>query len=201
VYVPELGPSVPKRGGAITRLLGRFIMWCVGWRLEGTLPDIPRLVVLGAPHSSNYDFLLALGCMFSLGLNLNIMGKHTLFRWPLGGFMRWCGLISIDRRAAHGVVGETVQAMRSVERMWVGIAPEGTRTTDGDRWKSGFWHIARQGGFDVMPIAIDYSVRVIRFGAPFTPSPDVHADMALLSRFYGGIKGARRTIPASIDVR
>lgn len=197
---PQLGPSVPKRGGPISRAFGRALMRLIGWRTVGEIPDIPKLVAIGAPHSSNYDFIVAMGCIFSLGLNLNIMGKHTLFKWPFGGFMRWCGLIPVNRSAAHGVVGETVAALTAAERMWVGIAPEGTRNP-GAHWKTGFWQIARQANMPVLPIAIDYSTRSVRFGPTFVPTADIDADMALLSRFFGGTKGAKRTIPDRIGVR
>ncbi|MFM2042218.1 MAG: hypothetical protein RLY86_794 [Pseudomonadota bacterium] len=176
-------------------------MRLIGWRVEGPVPDLPKMVVIGAPHTSNYDFVVAMATMFSLGLNLNIMGKHTLFRWPMGGFMRWCGLIAINRSAAHGVVGETVQAFGAADRLWIGIAPEGTRSSGGDTWKSGFWQIARQAGVPVLPIAIDYAARAVRFGPPFETTSDVHADMVRLSNFYGGVQGARRTIPSQIGVR
>lgn len=200
MYVPELGPSVPKRGGTVSRSIGRLLLKLIGWRLEGTAPDLPKLVVIGAPHSSNYDFVVAMACMFSLGLNLNIMGKHTLFRWPLGSFMRWCGLIPIDRSAPHGVVGESVDALNRADRMWIGIAPEGTRNP-GVHWKTGFWQIARQANLPILPVALDYGAKIVRFGAPIQPTPDIEADMAVLSGFYGGIRGARRTIPARIAVR
>ncbi len=201
MQVPELGPSVPKRGGPVSRFVGRALLRLIGWRIEGPVPDLPKMVVIGAPHSSNYDFIVAMATMFSLGLNLNIMGKHTLFNWPMGGFMRWCGLIPINRSAAHGVVGESVVALKNAERMWIGIAPEGTRSSHGAQWKSGFWQIARQADLPILPIAIDYAARTVRFGTPLRPSPDIDTDMVYLSKFFGGTRGARRTIPERIGVR
>lgn len=198
--LPEVGPNVPRRGNAFSRWVGRTILSVGGWGFEGGVPDVPKFVCVGAPHSSNWDFVWVMGGLLSLGIRMTIMGKHTLFKWPLGGFMRWCGVVPVDRRAAGGVVGASIAAFREADRMSMAIAAEGSRNP-GAHWKSGFWHIARQANVHILPAALDYRRKRIRFGEAFLPSDDMAADLKRMSDFYMGTQGARRTIDKPITVK
>ncbi|WP_114391622.1 lysophospholipid acyltransferase family protein [Oleisolibacter albus] len=198
--VPKIGSAVPRRGNALSRWIGRTILRLGGWRFEGEVPDVPRFICIGAPHSSNWDFLVVMGGILALGIRMSIMGKHTLLKGPLGPFMRWCGVIPVDRRAAHGIVGECIQAFRTMPQLTMAIAAEGSRTP-GAHWKSGFWHIGLQAQVPVLPCALDYGTRRIRFGESFVPTPDLAADLERLNRFYLGTRGARRTIDRPITVK
>lgn len=194
--VPELGPRVPRRGGVISRVIGRILLRLMGWRFEGNFADLPKFVSIGAPHSSNYDFIIAMAGLTALDLRMRILGKHTLFWGPMGPIMRWCDVLPVNRASPHGVVGDCVAAIQAHDQIVIGIAPEGTRMPKaGSGWKTGFWHIARQAGVPIIPVALEYRTRTIRVGAPVTPSDDMEADFALLSAFYAGVKGARRTLP------
>ena len=191
--IPPNMPQLPARR-RISRWLGRSVLRLGGWRVVGELPDIPRLVLIAAPHSSNWDGLWAFAVKFGLGLKLSILGKDALFRFPLlGPILRWQGVIPVDRSAAHGVVEQAVQAIRDADRMWYAIAPEGTRKWV-ERWKPGFWHIARNAGVVVIPAYFDYANKVIGIGPAFELSDDMQADIARIQRWYQPFKGRNHDV-------
>jgi 1-acyl-sn-glycerol-3-phosphate acyltransferase len=118
------------------------------------------------------------------------MGKHTLFRPPLGWLMRGLGGLPIDRSARHNVVEQAVQSFRERERLVLAILPEGTRKRT-PYWKSGFYHIAVGAK---VPIALgyaDYRRKVGGIGRIFVPSGDVDTDMAIIREFYSRMTGKR----------
>ncbi len=142
------------------RSAGRLWMKLSDWRVEGTFPDLPRVVVAIAPHSSNWDFVNVVALVFALGLRVSFIGKHTLFLGPLGGFMRWVGGVPVDRRRPEDAAGAAAQRMRETDGMWLGMTPEGTRRA-GSAYKSGFYRIAAAADVPVLPVFLDYRRRVI----------------------------------------
>jgi 1-acyl-sn-glycerol-3-phosphate acyltransferase len=194
--IPVLGPQVQRGHGRFAAAVGRFMMGIRGWRVEGEIPDIPRMVLIVAPHTSNWDFLTGLWVKLALRMGARFVGKHTLFRWPLGIFMRWLGGVPVDRSAAAGFVEETARVVRESERMTLVVAPEGTRRLT-DRWKSGFYRIAVAAGVPILLVAFDYPRKVVSFGPLFEPTGDYEKDlpeiqshfearMALRPENYGG---------------
>ncbi len=186
--VPVLGPSVPRRGNRITAAVGRFALGIFGWRLEGGFPDLPKFVVIGAPHTSNWDFYFAMAGMFALGLRASWLGKASLFRGPAAWYMRWLGGIPVRRDRHEGVVEDTVEAFRAREQLVVGLSPEGTRKKV-KRWRTGFYHIAAGAKVPVVLVALDYANRVIRLGPAVTPTGNLRADMALIRGHYAKVQG------------
>ncbi|MCU0302807.1 MAG: lysophospholipid acyltransferase family protein [Thermoanaerobaculales bacterium] len=191
LFVPRLGPSVPRRGNAISAGFGRAVLRLAGWSFAGSVPDVAKAVVIVAPHTSNWDFLIGVAAMFALGLRVVFLGKHTLFRWPLGAVMRWLGGIPVDRRLASGVVEATVGLLGARERMILALAPEGTRRRV-ERWKTGFYHVARAADVPILPIAFDWTRRQVRIGELFYTTGDLEGDVAALERFFAGLEGRRR---------
>ena len=190
--LPPNAPRMPRN--RFIESLGRAILRAFGWRMVGGFPDIPKAVVSAAPHSSNWDGLLGFGAKFGMGVKLSILGKDALIRIPLlGRILRWQGVIPVDRSAPHGVVGQAAQAIRDADRMWYAIAPEGTRRWV-ERWKPGFWHIARNAGVPVIPAYFDYANKVIGIGPPFELSDDMQADIARIQRWYKPYKGRNHDV-------
>jgi 1-acyl-sn-glycerol-3-phosphate acyltransferase len=173
---------VPRRGGAAPRALGRLGLRLLGWRFEGAIPDIPRAVLIVAPHTSNWDFVVGVFALLALGLRATWLGKHTIFRPPVGGLWRALGGVPVDRGAADGVV-EAAAALFAAGPAFVGMAPEGTRRKVA-RWKSGFWRIARAGGVPIVPVAFDWSKRAVVIHPPEATTADYDADLARLQRLY-----------------
>jgi 1-acyl-sn-glycerol-3-phosphate acyltransferase len=128
--------------------------------------------------------------MFALDLRLAFIGKHTLFRGPLGSLMRWMGGIPVDRSSPHGVVDQSVEAFQRMDRRILAIAPEGTRKRV-PHFKSGFLHIARRAGVPVLLAALDYEARCVRLGPAFYPGEDVEGERRRIETFFAGVRGKR----------
>jgi 1-acyl-sn-glycerol-3-phosphate acyltransferase len=187
---PVLGDQIPLRGNALARAFGHAVVRLLGWRVEGELPNLPKFVVAVAPHTSNWDFVVGIAVMFALDLRIGFLGKHTLFRWPFGGLMRWMGGIPVDRASPHGVVGDSIAAFSRMERRILAIAPEGTRRQVA-HFKSGFLQIARGANVPVLLASLDYEARAVRFGPTFTPGEDVEADRRRTEAFFSTVRGKR----------
>lgn len=155
----------------------------MGWRIEGDIPDLPKMVLIVAPHSSNWDFIVGVAAKLALRLRVKYLGKDTLFRFPLGIVMRRLGGIPVDRSNANAVVQSIVREFEQRRQMLLAIAPEGTRARV-DRWRTGFYHIARAAGVPIVPVAFNWETRVVQIQSPFSPAGDPEADIgALRSRF------------------
>ena len=185
---PELPPAIPRRHSPLWRGIGRTIMRITGWGFEGNFPDLPRLVVAVAPHTSNWDFVHGAAAMFALDLKVAFIGKHTLFVWPFSLFFRWMGGIPVDRSAAHGVVGEAIEGFRRSPARVLAIAPEGTRRKV-ERFKTGFLHIARGAGVPVLLVGLDYATRTVRIGPLFEVGEDIEAERVKVEAHFAKVPG------------
>jgi len=187
---PSLPPLAPRRGYGLLGALGRGWLRLVGWRIDGEIPDVARCVAAVAPHSSNWDFVHAVAVVFALGLRISFIGKHTLFRGSLGGFMRWLGGVPVDRSRDNGLVEDMVDAFAAADRLWLGIAPEGTRTRV-EGFKSGFYRIALAAGVPIVPVALNYRERALILLPAVVPQADVERGVAdLMALLYA--RGARK---------
>jgi 1-acyl-sn-glycerol-3-phosphate acyltransferase len=172
----------------IFHYLARFSLWLFGWKVDGRLPDLPKFVLIGAPHTSNWDFLMFLGIVFVLRANVRFIGKAELFRGPLGWFFHWCGGIPVDRTKSQGMVEQMVQACQESDRFILTIAPEGTRYKVRE-WKSGFYHIAKNAGIPVVLVIVDGARKVMRVGQIFNPTDDMEGDMKTIQGFFANMVG------------
>ncbi|MEW9897552.1 lysophospholipid acyltransferase family protein [Chitinivorax sp. PXF-14] len=159
-----------------------------GWRLEGKFPDLPKYVMIAAPHTSNWDFPVTLGICFAARAKIYWMGKDSLFKGPLGPIMRWLGGIPVDRSKSNDLVGQMVEVFNRSERLVVTIPPEGTRQKV-RYWKTGFYHIAKGANVPIVLAFLDFRRKVGGFGPVFRPTGNVEADMAEIQAFYKNISG------------
>ena len=159
----KIGPSVPKRGSKIMQLIAKDFLKIGGWDIQGEIPDFEKFIIVVAPHTSNWDFILGLLTLFSIRIEIHWMGKHTIFKKPFGRLMKWLGGIPINRTSASGVVNEIVTAFYESDKLVISIAPEGTRKKV-DKWKMGFYFIARKAEVPIVIATIDYKKRIIGFG-------------------------------------
>jgi len=188
--VPALPPHAPRvRPNAFTRGFARSVLRLGGWRLVGEFPNVRKLVLIGAPHSSNWDGLWGMAAKVALGLDIRILGKDALFRIPgMGLLLRRLGVIPVDRSAPHGVVEQAAALIREADTLWYGLAPEGTRRRV-EKWKSGFWKIARAADVPVLPVYFHYPDKVIGIGPLWTLSDDYAVDMARIRAWYAPWQG------------
>lgn len=175
----------------LCRLLANCCLKMLGWKVKsGPLPA-PPFIVIGAPHTSNWDFLFLMCAIFHLRMDVKWMGKHTLFPPGLGGVMRWLGGIPVNRTRAHNMVGKMAALIANHPDTILCIPPEGTRSPV-QEWKTGFYHIASQAGVPVVMAAIDAQRRELRVLGEFRPSGDIGKDLPLIKENYLNIKGIRR---------
>jgi len=182
--LPEVPPSMPQvKPNAFLRWLARLVLRLGGWKVVGTLPDLPKLVFIIAPHSSNWDGFWGMAAKIALGMQVKVLGKASLFWWPLGPLLRRLGVIPLDRSSPQGTVEQAVSLIRNSERMWYAITPEGTRKAV-KQWKAGFLKIARMAEVPVLTAYFHYPEKTIGIGPVFHPSGDDLADMAAIREFY-----------------
>jgi len=189
-----VGARVPRRGGAITRALGRAMLAAMRFRLEGEVPDLPKFVVAVAPHTSNWDFVVGMATMFALDLKLSFLGKHTLFRGPFAPMLRWMGGIAVDRSHPEGVIDQAVAAFAEKDQCVLAIAPEGTRRRVA-HFKSGFLRIAQGAHVPVLLASLDFGRRRVVLGPLAQTTGDVAADIARIEAYFAPVRGCRERLP------
>jgi 1-acyl-sn-glycerol-3-phosphate acyltransferase len=184
----ELPPEVPRRHSALGQWIGRMGLSLFGWKVVGTFPNLPKLVIIVAPHTSNWDFIAGFWAYLALDLHANWFAKHTLFVGPFGWLLRHFGGIPVHRDSgdARQMVDVYADAFHARERMTLALAPEGTRQKVVE-WKSGFHRIAVRAGVPIIPVAIDYRLSRVIVGAPFHPSDDRERDLARIKALYAGV--------------
>lgn len=146
--------STPRMGNWFMRGLGSFVLWCIGWKLVGTLPDEKKMIIVGMPHTSNWDFVIAMAAIQSVGLKVSYMMKKEAFFWPLAGFFKYMGGVPIDRSKKRDVTGQMVDWFNENDNVWLGITPDGTRTKV-ERYKKGYLRIAKAAGVPIAVIGIN----------------------------------------------
>ncbi|MGN0187364.1 MAG: lysophospholipid acyltransferase family protein [Paludibacteraceae bacterium] len=163
----------------------RLLAWC-GWQInnKAELPD--KCVVCIAPHTSNWDFVLGLLFRQALGVNIAFLMKKEWFRFPLGGVMRRCGGIPVDRSRHASLTDQTAAVFARHDHFYVAITPEGTRSYT-RCWKRGFYVIAQKAQVPIMLAYIDYAKKELGFGRLFEPTNDIEADMKAIKCFYKNV--------------
>jgi 1-acyl-sn-glycerol-3-phosphate acyltransferase len=189
--VPPTPPSAPRLSSRFWPWFSRGVLRLCGWRLVGELPDVPKLILIGAPHSSYWDGLWGLLMKIAAGIEVNIMIKREVLDGPLGIILRPIGMIPINRKAALNVVGQMVERFRQRERMWLGITPEGTRKKVKE-WKSGFLRIAHEADVPIQTIFIDYPTKTFTLGPVVRATGDHDADMAKIRALFAPYRGKHR---------
>ena len=197
------GTSAPASATAGSRpslgqRLARWLLSLLGWRVAIRLPPVPRCVIIVYPHTSNWDFVIGYLARVASGLRAHFVGKDTLFRWPFGGLLRRMGGIPVNRREPTGLTAQLAAEMARRPRMWLAIAPEGTRART-DHWKSGFYRLALAAKVPVGLAFIDYRTRVAGLDTFLTLSGDEEEDLSRMRAFYAD-KVGRRPAQAS-DIR
>jgi 1-acyl-sn-glycerol-3-phosphate acyltransferase len=180
---------VQLSGSPIARALLRLF----GWRVAFNGLPARQGVVIVYPHTSNWDFPVALLAKWSIGLQVTFWGKDTLFRWPLfGRWLRWLGGVPVDRHAANGIVGQMAGALASARErdafLWLALSPEGTRELK-PAWRSGFYHVALQGGVPLALVSLDYRERRIDVQHFMQLSGDIPIDMARIAAVFSHCTG------------
>lgn len=156
------------------------------WTIEGKAPDAKRCIIVGAPHTSNWDFVFFLGATHQLGIAPSFMGKKSLFRWPLRRFMFDMGGVPIDRSTSGNYVEELAAEFARREELRLVVAPEGTRGQV-PKWRSGFYHIALAARVPIVCAWVDLPSRRGGMGEEIELSGDLDADFKRIALFYRSV--------------
>ena len=178
---PRLGPVA---GLVYRALLGWFRR--SGWRTVGALPPDRKFVILGAPHTSNWDFPVFLGTVEALGRRVRFIGKSSLFRWPMGGFMRALGGVPVRRDTQQDLVSQVAAQFALHDDFVLIVAAEGTRAPT-TRWRTGFYQIALKAKVPIVCAGPDYGRKFGIIGPLIHPTGDYHADMKPAFAFFRGL--------------
>ncbi len=172
--------------GPFFRFISKCCLRLMGWKVEGSLPDIPKYVIIAAFHTSNWDFIIGIFAAFVLRIKPYWIGKDKLFIRPFDLFFSWIGGIPINRSSSQNMVQRTIEVFREHESLIIALAPEGTRKKL-KYWKTGFYHIARGACIPVVLAFIDYSRKACGIGPVLYPSGNLEEDMMKIQEFYKGI--------------
>jgi 1-acyl-sn-glycerol-3-phosphate acyltransferase len=180
--------------------LANALLKLFGWDVFQGLPKFKKYIIIGAPHTSNWDFVVGMTAALAIGLRFKWLAKHTIFNNPFGPILKYFGGIPVDRRVRSSVIEKMTEMFNNSERLVLGITPEGTRSKT-EYWKSGFYYIALNAKVPVAFAYLDYKNKKIGIGDHFMPSGDINADMQIIKNFYSGFKGKRPEKQGDIRIR
>lgn len=170
------------------KFFSQKILTLFGWQLKIDLPEEKKFVLIGAPHTSNWDFPLAMLTFWTLDLKIYWVAKKQMFWGPFHYLFTSWGGIPIDRKSSTGFIEQIAESFDRTDEMILTISPEGTRSKT-KRWKSGFYHIATKAKVPICLAYVDYSKKTLGFSQVVYPSGDIDADMEIIAEFYKDIKG------------
>ena len=173
---------------AIARPISKLCYKITGWSVSGEVPQGIPFVAIVAPHTSNWDFPVGLAAAFQLRVDVRWLGKHTLFKPPFGGLMRWLGGHPVNRTAPQGLTAQAVEMFEREPELILAITPEGTRSKVKE-WKTGFYRIAVAANVPILMAYFDYPNKVVGLGPLFHPTGDLEKDMKDIQAFYEKFKG------------
>lgn len=161
----------------------------LGWSMKGSIdPSITKCVIIVAPHTSSYDFLLGVLVRRVLGIQIHYVAKKELFKPPFGWYFKWVGGTALDRTANQKKVDAIAQLFYEQEIFRLALSPEGTRKKT-DRWKTGFYYIAKAANVPIIMVAFNYAEKEVKFSKPFFPTNNAEKDLQEIFKFYEGVQG------------
>jgi len=146
--------NMPKQGGAISRAFGWVLLKLLGWKIVGTLPNEKKLMVIVAPHTSNWDYIIAMGAKFYMGLQVRYLMKSEINIWPFRSILKWTGGVPVYRAEKTDILEQTTAWINGEDNVWLGMSPEGTRSKI-DKWKTGFLRIAHGANIPILVVGFN----------------------------------------------
>ena len=172
----------------LLRKIARFGINISGWTIKGRVPDEERIVIIAAPHTSNWDFVLAMLAIFGLNIKLRWLGKHSIFKPGFKIFFKWLGGIPVYRDNPSNLIENVVKIVKKEKSIIIALTPEGTRKRV-KRWKTGFLRIAKQTHSKILLISIDAPTKSIEIGKIFNPTGNSEDDLAFIQKYYSSFRG------------
>ena len=180
-----MSQATSRKRSILSRIVRRII-WVIyrlqGWKIESGLPDIPKFVIAGAPHTSNWDFVFFTGATAEEGVEPSFMGKHTLFQGMMRNFMFDMGGVPVDRTKRANYVEQVADAFAAADKLALVIAAEGTRSSNGE-WRSGFYHIAQAANVPIVVAWVSWKDRKLGFSDPIYPTGNYPRDLMTIAEY------------------
>lgn len=171
------------------RFIAMFFTFRIfNFKLKGSFPNLQKFVIMVVPHTSNWDFIVAIGTRTYLRQPIHFVGKKELFTPLTSWFFRQLGGMPLNRKKNENVVDAVARMFEKETCFRMAIAPEGTRKKV-TQWKTGFYYIAKKADVPILPIAFDWKNRVMEFHPLFTPSDDIEKDFKYLQSLFRGVEG------------
>lgn len=183
MLLPKVDAKVPTSNSRITSTFAVKLLSLLGWQVTGELPQQKKFILAVAPHTSNWDFIIAILVMLALRLKVTFLGKNSIFLGPFGTMLRKLGGMPIDRSHSHGIVGQLVDAFKQKDAMILGLAPEGTRSKTNE-WKTGFLFIAHKANVPVVPVALDFGKKEVNFLPARMIGPEIEVELSLFKQQF-----------------
>jgi 1-acyl-sn-glycerol-3-phosphate acyltransferase len=184
--------QIPKRlrgsRNSFLKSIGRLGINLSGWTIKGMVPDEERIVIIAAPHTSNWDFILAMMAIFGLNINIKWLGKDSIFKPGFKWFFNWLGGIPVNRKDPNSLIENVVRIVEKEKAIVIAMTPEGTRKKV-TRWKTGFLRIAKLTKAKILLISIDSPTKSIQIGKIFEPSGNTELDLNFIQDYYKSFKG------------
>ena len=172
------------------RFLAKSILFLIGWRMDTKNPTHQRCVLIAAPHTSNWDFVLAMFAVLGLNIRVRWLGKHSLFKPGIKKFFEWLGGIPVYRDNPSTLIENVVDIVKKEKSIAIAITPEGTRKKV-KRWKTGFLRIAKQTQSKIILISIDAPTKTIEIGKMFEPTGNNEEDLMYIQKYYSAFRGIK----------
>lgn len=171
--------------------IAKYILRTKGWKVVGNYPtQLNKLVLVAAPHTSNWDFPLGVLVRSALQQDIKFVGKDTLFKPPLGWLLGALGGVGVDRSKSSNFVDAVVDEFSRREKFAILFAAEGSRSKV-EQFKTGFYYIASKAGVPILPTVLNYQKKEFAFLDPFYPTSDAQADIEIIEGLFAGIRGRR----------
>ena len=186
----------------ILHLIGKFLLYLTGWKIEGTLPNVKRIVVVSAPHTSNWDFIFGMMILFGIDINAKYLIKKSAFVPIFRTILNRLGGIPVDRNNPELLVQTIADYSKNNEGVLIVVTPEGTRKKV-TKWKTGFLRIAKISNSIIIPLGLDYPTKTFRLEKAFNPTGDNGKDILALKYIFKDYRGrhpSRHLSPSDLNI-
>jgi 1-acyl-sn-glycerol-3-phosphate acyltransferase len=183
-----LNEGIKRRNRTWVQVAAEFCLNVFGWKLVGRLPTSQKYVLVGAHHTSKWDFPLGLLTFLALGMPFRWIGKDSLFKRPFGALFRKLGGIPVNRSVRSNFVSQVVELFDQHENLVIAISPEGTRR-ETKYWRTGFYYIALGARVPIALAFLDYPSRTVGLGPLIWPTGEIENDLEKIRTFYDGVQG------------
>jgi len=179
--LPTFAPNIFH----LKKIISKLYLKIIGWEIKGSIPaDIKKAVVISAPHTSQWDFVIGRAAFYSMGVTtIHFMIKKEMFRFPQGALLRSLGAIAVDRGKSNAVLLAIHRMFENREDFLLLITPEGTREYTAN-WKRGFYQIAMNEKAPIVLSYIDYAKKEGGIGPVIYPTGNYDEDFKLICDFY-----------------